>query len=178
LIFKPMHIPGAYVIGVQKNEDQRGFFARGWCRGEFEARGLPGQLTQLNISYNRRKHTLRGFHFQAPPHAEDKLIRCTHGAMYGVVLDLRPGSATHKRHASALLSRANGDMLVVPKGCASAFLTLEDDTDVIYLMSEPHQPASARGVRWNDPAFNVAWPVSTPAVISDRDESWPDYRDG
>ena len=136
MIFKPMDIPGAYVIGVQKNEDQRDFFARGWCRGEFEARGLPAQLTQLNISYNRRKHTLRGFHFQAPPHAEDKLIR------------------------------------------ASAFLTFEDDTDVIYLMSEPHQPASARGVRWNDPAFNVAWPVSTPAFISDRDESWPDFRDG
>lgn len=177
MIFKALAIPGVYVVGVEKNEDERGFFARGWCRGEFEASGLPSQLTQLNISYNRRKHTLRGFHFQVSPHQEDKLIRCTRGAAHNVVLDLRVGSPTYKRHASSVLSRANCDLLVVPKGCASAFLTLEDETDVIYLMSEQHQPAAARGVRWNDPTFGIAWPVSKPAVISDRDKTWPDFRD-
>ena len=175
MIFKEMEICGAYVVGVEKNEDQRGFFARGWCRNEFEINGLPGRLAQMNLSYNRKKHTLRGFHFQAPPNQEGKFIRCTRGAVHTVLLDLRQGSPTYKRHLNTVLSRANCDMLVVPKGCASAFLTLEDDTDVIYLMSARHQPQSARGVRWNDPAFAIAWPVPQPAVISDRDQSWPDF---
>jgi dTDP-4-dehydrorhamnose 3,5-epimerase len=175
VIFKKTEIPGAYLVKVEKYEDQRGFFARAWCQDEFEANGLPYQLAQMNISHNRARHTLRGFHFQAAPHQEDKLIRCTRGAAHNVLLDLRVASPTYKRHVTAVLSRVNCDMLVVPKGCASAFLTLEDDTDVIYLMSEPYAPLSASGVRWNDPAFAFNWPVPRPAVISERDKSWPDF---
>jgi dTDP-4-dehydrorhamnose 3,5-epimerase len=175
VIFEEMEIPGAYLVKVEKYEDTRGFFARAWCQHEFEANGLSYQLTQMNISHNRARHTLRGFHFQTVPHQEDKLIRCTRGAVHNILLDLRFGSPTYKRHVAAVLSRANCDMLLVPKGCASAFVTLEDDTDVIYLLSEPYAPLSARGVRWNDPAFAFNWPVPRPAVISERDESWPDF---
>jgi dTDP-4-dehydrorhamnose 3,5-epimerase len=174
--FKRTEIPAVYIVGLEKQEDERGFFARGWCQEEFDRQGLPKSVVQANISYNRHKHTLRGFHYQVPPSEEDKLLRCTHGAVYDVVLDLRPESPTYKRHTSVVLSGANYLMILVPKGCANAFLTLEDDTEVTYLASEFYAPHAERGVRWNDPTFAISWPVIEPAVISEKDRSWPDFK--
>jgi dTDP-4-dehydrorhamnose 3,5-epimerase len=175
MIFKKTKISGAYLIELEKHEDERGFFARGWCQREFEAHGLPHIVAQMNISYNRQKHTLRGFHYQLAPHQEDKVMRCTRGAIHDVVLDLRPESSTYKDHISVALTGSNGCALLVPKGCANAFLTLEDETEVTYLVSEFYAPDTERGVRWNDPVFKVEWPVVTPAVISEKDRNWPDF---
>ena len=174
MIFTETEIPGAYVVELQRHQDDRGFFARGWCQTEFKQHGLAHQVAQMNISYNRHKHTLRGFHYQLAPAQEDKLLRCTRGAVHDVLIDLRPDSPTYKRHIELELTAANYRMLQVPKGCANAFLTLEDETEVTYLVSEFYTPGAERGVRWNDPAFGIRWPFP-PAVISDKDRSWPDY---
>jgi dTDP-4-dehydrorhamnose 3,5-epimerase len=173
--FIQTEIPAVYIVSLEKREDERGFFARGWCQKEFDQQGLPTGVVQANISYNRHKHTLRGFHYQVAPSQEDKLLRCTRGAVHDVVLDLRPGSPTYKRHVSVVLTGANYLMVLVPKGCANAFLTLEDETEVTYLVSEFYHPDAERGVRWNDPTFSIRWPVSEPAVISEKDRGWPDY---
>jgi dTDP-4-dehydrorhamnose 3,5-epimerase len=176
MIFSETEIGGAYIVELQKFEDERGFFARGWCQKEFEDHGLPDRIAQVNISFNKHKHTLRGFHYQMYPHQEDKLLRCTRGSVCDVMIDLRPQSPTYKRHITVTLSGTNHRMLLVPKGCANAFLTMEDETEVTYLVSEFYAPAAERGVRWNDPAFAIRWPVAEPAVISDKDRSWPDYK--
>lgn len=175
MIFEKTEIPGATIVELQRYEDDRGFFARGWCQKEFEEHGLPGNVAQVNISYNRHKHTLRGFHYQIAPHQEDKLMRCTRGAVHDVLIDLRRDSPTFKRHLTITLSGANYRMLLVPKGCANAFLTLEDNSEVTYLVSEFYAPKAERGVRWNDPALGIEWPAE-PAVISDKDRSWPDFQ--
>lgn len=174
MIFNLTAIPDAYAVELEKRRDERGFFARGWCWYEFGDRGLPNSLVQMNISFNRRRHTLRGFHYQIAPHQEDKLLRCIRGALYDVMIDLRPHSPTYMCHIAVKLSASNYRMLLVPKGCANAFLTLADDTEVMYLVSEFYTPEAERGVRWNDPAFAIDWPVE-PAVISDKDRSWPDF---
>jgi dTDP-4-dehydrorhamnose 3,5-epimerase len=174
MIFNKTEIPGAYTVELEPRTDARGFFARGWCRREFSERGLPNRIVQMNISFNRCKHTLRGFHYQVAPNQEDKLLRCIRGAVHDVLLDLRPESPTFMRHLAVELSAANHRMLLVPKGCANAFLTLEDETEVTYLVSEFYAPAAERGVRWDDPAFGISWPAK-PAVISDKDRSWPDF---
>lgn len=176
MIFTPLAIPGAYVVELQKHQDDRGFFARGWCQAEFEAQGLPGHIAQINISYNRHQHTLRGFHYQVAPHEEDKLLRCTHGAVHEVLVDLRPSSPAYLHNLAVRLDATNRRMLVVPKGCAHAFLTLEDETELTYLASAPYHGAAERGVRWNDRVLGIRWPVAEPAVISDKDRNWPDYR--
>jgi dTDP-4-dehydrorhamnose 3,5-epimerase len=176
MVFNETDISGAFIVELQKFEDERGFFARGWCQKEFENHGLPGRIAQVNISYNRHKHTLRGFHYQVYPHQEDKLLRCTRGAVCDVMIDLRPESPTYKRHIRVTLGGTNHRMLLVPKGCANAFLTMENETEVTYLVSEFYAPAEERGVRWNDPAFAIEWPVAEPAVISDKDRAWPDYK--
>jgi dTDP-4-dehydrorhamnose 3,5-epimerase len=176
MIFSTTEIPDVYTVDLEKYSDNRGFFARGWCRDEFANRGLPDRLAQMNISFNRHKHTLRGFHYQVTPYQEDKLLRCVRGAVHDVVLDLRPNSSTFMRYTAVELSGASYRALLVPKGCANAFLTLEDETEVIYLVSERYAPAAERGVRWNDPAFRISWPA-TPAVISDKDRCWPDFVD-
>jgi dTDP-4-dehydrorhamnose 3,5-epimerase len=175
MYFTETEIPGAYVVELDKREDERGFFARGWCRNEFRQHGLAENVSQVNISYNRHRHTLRGFHYQVEPAREDKLLRCTRGAIHDVMIDLRPDSPTYMRHISLALSAENYKMLQVPKGCANAFLTLADDTEVTYLVSEFYTPSAERGIRWNDPAFGIRWPIARPAVISDKDRSWPDY---
>jgi dTDP-4-dehydrorhamnose 3,5-epimerase len=174
MIFVATEIPDAYVVELEKRADERGFFARGWCSREFGAHGLSNRVAQMNISSNRRKHTLRGFHHQVAPYQEAKLLRCVRGAVHDVVLDLRPHSPTFMRHAAVKLSAANYRMLLVPKGCANAFLTLADETEVTYLVSEFYTPAAESGVRWDDPAFSVNWPAA-PAVVSDKDRSWPDF---
>ncbi|WP_353646478.1 dTDP-4-dehydrorhamnose 3,5-epimerase [Mesorhizobium sp. WSM2239] len=175
MLFTTTDIPGAALVDLQKFEDDRGFFARGWCAREFAEQGFPHQIVQMNISYNLRKHTLRGFHYQLAPFGEDKLLRCIRGSIFDVLIDLRPESPAYKRYLTVELSAANGRMLVIPKGCANAFLTMEDETEATYLVSQFYTPAAERGVRWDDPTFAVKWPVPAPAVISEKDRSWPDF---
>jgi dTDP-4-dehydrorhamnose 3,5-epimerase len=174
MIFDATEISDVYTVELEKRSDDRGFFSRGWCWQEFSDRGLPSRIAQINISFNRRKHTLRGFHYQVAPYGEDKLLRCVRGAVHDVVLDLRSNSPTFMRHMAVELTATNYRSLFVPKGCANAFLTLEDDTEVTYLVSEFYTPAAECGVRWNDQAFRIDWPAK-PAVISDKDRSWPDF---
>lgn len=173
--FHPTRIAGVVEIYLEPVRDERGFFARSWCRTEFERHGLESALVQCNISFNARKGTLRGMHFQAAPFAETKLVRCTHGAVYDVVLDLRPESPTFKGWIAVTLSAKNRNMVYIPQGCAHGFLTLQDETEVFYQMSEYYNAESARGVRWNDPAFGIAWPDRL-EVISDRDQNYPDFK--
>lgn len=172
--FSETFLRGVFEIRVEPHCDERGFFARTWCQKEFEEHGLNPRVVQCNVSFNQRRGTLRGMHFQASPHAEAKLVRCTRGSVYDVVLDLRPGTPSYKQWVGVMLSAENRNMMYVPEGCAHGFITLEDDTEVFYQMSEFYDPPSARGVRWNDAAFGIVWPVET-AVISERDASYPDF---
>lgn len=167
-------IAGAYIVELDKHVDERGFFARGWCSREFADHGLCVRPEQMNISYNRHRHTLRGFHYQVAPYQEDKLLRCVRGGVHDVLLDLRPDSPTYMRHIALDLTADSHRMLLVPKGCANAFLTLHDDTEVTYLVSEFYTPVAERGIRWNDPAFGITWPAE-PRVISDKDRNWSDF---
>ena len=175
MIFTPTPIPGAFVIELEKREDERGFFARAWCQREFAAHGLNPSIAQVNISYNRHKHTLRGLHFQADPHGEDKLLRCTAGALHFVLVDLRRESPAYKTNIAVSLTATNYRMLYVPKGCANGFLTLADDSEVLYLISQFYEPGAERGIKWNDPALGVEWPIAEPAVLSEKDRNWPDF---
>ncbi|MFO0752927.1 MAG: dTDP-4-dehydrorhamnose 3,5-epimerase [Thermodesulfovibrionales bacterium] len=158
----------------ERIEDRRGYFSRTWCRKEFESRGLNPRLAQCNISYTRRRGTLQGMHYQEEPYGETKLVRCLRGRLYDVIIDLRPGSPTFREWLPATLSGENGTMLYIPEGFAHGFLTLRDDTEVFYQMSEYYRPDSARGVRWDDPAFGIRWPLAV-KVISERDKSYRDY---
>lgn len=175
MIFNETKLPGVFEIHLEPHCDDRGFFARSWCHKEFEAHGLNPKLVQCNVSFNERKGTLRGVHYQAEPRQEAKVVRCTAGAIHDVVIDLRPQSPTFKRWTSAALTAKNRRMLYVPEGCAHGFLTLEDETEVFYQMSEFYYPESARGVRWDDPAFQVRWPRAVEA-ISERDRTYPDFK--
>ena len=175
MIFNETKLPGVFIVEVQRLEDERGFFGRSFCRNEFAGRGLNPVVAQCNISFNRDTGTLRGMHYQDAPHAEDKLIRCTRGKLYDVIVDLRLKSPTLKQWIAAELTGDNRRMLYVPKGCAHGFLTLEDNTEIFYQMSEFYHPESARGVRWNDPAFGIQWPSGVQVILSERDRNWPDY---
>ncbi len=175
MLFHETNLPGVFEIHMEPRPDDRGFFARAWCQEEFEAHGLNPDLVQCSISFNLKKGTLRGMHFQAPPYAEAKVVRCTMGAIYDVVLDLRPSSPTFRNWIAVTLTAANRVMVYVPEGCAHGFLTLEDDSEVLYQMSEFYNAESARGVRWNDPAFQVSWP-SAPTVMSERDRAYQDFQ--
>jgi dTDP-4-dehydrorhamnose 3,5-epimerase len=175
MIFTEAPIPGAYVIDPERLEDERGFFARAWCQREFKAHGLNTELAQCNISYNRRKGTLRGMHYQSAPHTETRLVRCTSGAVYDVIVDLRLQSSTFKRWFSIELTAENRRMLYIPEGLAHGFLTLRDDTEVFYQMSEFYAPEFARGVRWNDPALGIEWPDKI-QVMAERDRLYPDFQ--
>lgn len=172
--FHNTSIGGAFEIDVEPICDQRGFFARSWCQEEFGAVGLNSRLVQCNVSYSKKKGTLRGMHFQHPPYEEVKLVRCVRGAIYDVVLDLRRSSPTFKKWVAAVLNADKHNMIYVPEGCAHGFLTLEDDTEVFYQMSEFYDEKAASGVRWNDPAFQIVWP-SAIEVISERDRNYPDF---
>lgn len=172
--FAETTLPGAFVIDIEPIEDQRGFFARTFCRQEFEKHGLNSELAQCNISYNRRKATLRGMHYQAAPRAEAKVVWCAAGAMHDVIIDLRPASPTFKRWYGVELSARSFRMLYIPAGFAHGFQTLEDDSVVSYQMSESYDAASARGVRWDDPAFGISWPEQV-VLLNERDRSFPDF---
>lgn len=174
MIFTPTSIRGAYVVEPERLEDERGFFARTWCEREFREAGLDPRVVQCNISFNGARGTLRGLHWQARPHEEAKLVRCTQGAIHDVIVDLRPNSPSYTGHFAIELSSTNRKALYVPGSCAHGFLTLEEDTEVFYQMSEFYVAEAARGVRWNDPAFGIEWPEPV-RVISERDASYPDY---
>jgi dTDP-4-dehydrorhamnose 3,5-epimerase len=174
VIFEETNLKGAFVVELEKLADERGFFARTWCEREFLKHGLNPRLVQCSTSFNAQKGTLRGVHYQAAPYEEAKLVRCTRGSIYDVIIDLRPASATFTKHFGTILDPHQGKMLYIPEGFAHGFLTLEDDTEVFYQMSEFYEPSSARGVRWNDPAFGIEWPASV-SVISDRDRDYPDF---
>lgn len=168
MIFTETKLKGAYIIDIEPVEDERGFFARSWCRKEFIELGLNPSQVQCNISYNKRKGTLRGMHYQAAPHQEAKVVRCTKGIIYDVIVDLRANSETFRQWTGVELSMENRRMLYVPEEFAHGFLTLEDDTEVYYQMSEFYFPECARGIRWDDPLFGILWPVKDP-IISDKD---------
>lgn len=172
--FKETKLKGAFIIEPERLEDKRGFFARTFCQQEFEAHGLNPRVVQCNISFNRRRGTLRGMHYQAPPHEEAKLVRCTRGAIHDVVIDLRPDSPTLGQHVAMVLTAENRKMLYVPEGCAHGFQTLEDNTEVCYQMTQLYVPECARGVRWNDPAFGIEWPPAKRTIL-ERDQTYPDF---
>lgn len=174
MIFTEPKLSGAYVIEPEHHHDERGFFARVWCQHEWEARGLNPRLVQCNVSFNKKRGTLRGMHWQRAPHAEAKLVRCTIGAIYDVIIDLRPDSATYKQYYALILTPENRTMLYVPEGCAHGFLTLSDNTEVFYQMSEFYRPESQAGVRWNDPTFGVQW-IDEVRVIAPRDMQYPNF---
>jgi dTDP-4-dehydrorhamnose 3,5-epimerase len=174
MIFQQTKLPGVFEIRIERVTDERGFFARSWCREEFEAHGLNPSLVQCNISVSKRKGTLRGVHYQAAPHWEAKLVRCTRGAIYDVAVDLRPESPTYKQWAAIVLTADDRNMAFIPEGCAHGFLTLDDETEVFYQMSEFYNAGSARGVRWDDPAFRIQWPAKV-EVISERDGAYPNF---
>ena len=174
MIFTKTNLEGAFVIEIQRLEDERGFFARTFCQREFQEHGLNPNLAQCNISYNKVKGTLRGMHFQAAPHQETKLVRCTQGAIRDVIIDVRPESPTYKEHFAINLTASEHNALYVPEGFAHGFLTLEPEACVFYQMSEFYTPSFARGFRWNDPAFQIEWHGEV-NVISERDANYPNY---
>lgn len=173
--FNAILIAGAFVIEAKEIADDRGFFARLFCREEFARHGLNPNHAQSSISFNPNRGTLRGMHYQAKPHEEAKVVRCTQGAAFDVILDLRRESPSFGKWHGAELSAANRRMFYIPEGCAHGFLTLRDSTEMHYQISEFQHPESARGVRWNDPAFEISWP-EPPRMMSERDRSWPDFR--
>ena len=173
MLFTETKLQGVYIIDPERIADERGFFARTWSHSEYADHGLNPTLAQCSISYNARRATLRGMHYQAAPYAETKLVRCTMGAIYDVIIDLRPESPTLREWVAVELSATNRRMVYIPPGFAHGFQTLEDRSEVFYQISEIYAPKFARGVRWDDPAFGVAWPEA-PQVIADRDRSYPD----
>jgi dTDP-4-dehydrorhamnose 3,5-epimerase len=174
MIFRETKLAGVFEIHIEPKADERGFFARMWCRQEFKQHGLNPNVVQCSISFNPRKSTLRGMHYQAAPHAEVKVVRCSSGAIYDVVIDLRTQSPTFKKWIGVTLTAANRNSVYIPVGCAHGFLTLDENSEVFYQMSEFHYPAAARGVRWNDPAFQIEWPEKI-ELISERDRTYPDF---
>ena len=177
MIFLETPLQGAYVIELEKLEDERGFFARSWCVREFATKGLDPHLVQCNVSFNKRKGTLRGLHYQIPPHAEVKLVRCTKGSLFDVIVDLRKDSPTFLKWVGVELTASNHRMLYIPKLFAHGFQTLEDDTEIFYQMSEFYEPAASKGLRWNDPRLGINWPDDCGAM-SQKDQAYSDIEAG
>ncbi len=175
MIFTETPLKSAYIIELEQIEDERGFFARSWCAREFAELGLNPNLVQCNVSFNKKKGTLRGMHYQASPHEEAKMVRCTKGSLYDVIVDLRKDSPTFKQWFSVDLTAENRKQLYIPEGFAHGFLTLEDGTEIFYHMTEFYHPESAKRIRWNDSAFQIKWPISD-WIISEQDRGYPDFR--
>lgn len=175
MFFKETFIKGVFLIEPDKIKDKRGFFARVWCKDEFKKRGLSFDLAQCSISFNKKKGTLRGMHYQIYPFEETKLVRVTRGSIFDVALDLREDSPTFLRWFGVVLSSDNRKMLYIPENVAHGFITLEDNTEVFYQISQFYNPKYSRGVRWDDPAFKIKWPIEV-KVISEKDKSYPDFR--
>ncbi len=175
MIFKETKLKGAFVIEMEKFGDERGFFGRALCQKEFEVHGLVLTVAQANLSYNKNKGTLRGLHYQSSPYQEVKIMRCIRGAIYDVIVDLRPDSPTYKQWLGVELTGDNYKTLYVPENFAHGYQTLTDDAEVFYPTSRFYAPESERGIRWDDPIFAIEWPEATPRIISDKDRRWPDY---
>lgn len=175
--FTETRLKRAFIIEPERLEDERGFFARTFCQKEFGAHGLNSKIVQCNVSYNKHKGTLRGMHYQAPPMAEAKLVSCTRGAIYDVIIDLRPESPTYCQWFAEELNAENSKMIYIPEGFAHGFQTLEDETEVFYQMSKFYSPEHARGVRWDDPVFGIEWPLNT-KIISEKDKKYTNYIKG
>lgn len=175
MLFVETRLRGAFFIDLNLDEDARGFFARSWCQQEFEEHGLDARLVQCNVSFNARRGTLRGMHYQGPPYAEARLVRCTMGAAYDVIIDLRPHSPTFRQWLATDLTAENRRAIFVPAGFAHGFQTVTDETEIFYQMSEFYHPELAAGVRWNDPGFGIRWPIHPP-ILSDRDAGYPDFQ--
>jgi dTDP-4-dehydrorhamnose 3,5-epimerase len=171
--FIPIDLAGAHVIEPEELRDERGFFARVWCAEELSSQGLEPRLAQASIAFSRKKGTLRGLHFQRPPHEEVKIVRCTRGAIHDVIVDLRPDSPSYLRWASVVLSAENRAMLYVPEGFAHGYQTLVDDTEVYYQMSQPYAPDAEGGIAWNDPTLAIAWPPVGRRIMSIKDRELP-----
>ncbi len=167
--FKETSIPGAFILSPERHEDDRGYFARAFCEAEFADAGITFHPVQSNVSYNRSAYTLRGMHYHAPPFEEAKLVRCSAGRLFDVVVDLRPDSSAYRKWVGVELSRNNGRSFFIPPGCAHGFLTLEDETEVFYQMSPAFEPGHDRGFHWNDPTIAIDWP-GFPRVISEKDQ--------
>jgi dTDP-4-dehydrorhamnose 3,5-epimerase len=174
MIFTPTRLAGMWLVEIEPYSDERGHFARTWCRREFEAHGLDTDLAQASLSFNRARGTIRGLHFQRPPHGEVKLVRCTRGAIFDVAVDLRPASPTRRQWQGFELTAENGMALYIPRGFAHGFQTLAPDSEVFYQISQFYAPEAASGVRYDDPAFAIAWPLPV-AAISPQDRAWPDH---
>jgi dTDP-4-dehydrorhamnose 3,5-epimerase len=174
MIFKETPLSGAYLVEVEKHIDSRGFFARTWCEQEFSDHGMTARVAQCNLAFNEKRHTVRGMHFQRHPHTEAKLVRCTRGRVLDVVVDLRKSSPSYKAWFGVELSDQNRRALYVPEGLAHGYMTLCDNTEILYQVSAPYHPESESGVRWNDKAFGIVWPCAHP-VISKKDAAFPDY---
>ena len=175
MIFTPTRLEDAYLIDVERHADERGFLARTFCEGEFAENGAPMRIVQSSTIHSPRRETLRGLHYQEAPHSEIKLVRCTRGSIFLVMVDLRPDSSTAGGWVGVELTAENERLAYVPEGFAQGYQTLEDDTEVLYQMSHPYVPDAARGVRWNDPAFGIDWPPARQRRISERDQVWPDH---
>jgi dTDP-4-dehydrorhamnose 3,5-epimerase len=175
MVFEETKLKDAFIIDIERIGDERGFFARAYCEKEFEKHGIPTGIVQANISYNKFKHTLRGLHYQAAPFGEAKLVRCTKGSIFDVIIDMRENSETFKQWISVELNENSHRMLYVPEGFAHGFMTLEDHTEVTYHVSEFYTPAAEKGIRWNDPEFQLKWPENI-EVISEKDKNWPDFK--
>ncbi|ADO58841.1 dTDP-4-dehydrorhamnose 3,5-epimerase [Paenibacillus polymyxa] len=176
MIFTETVLSGVYLIGLELLTDVRGHFARAWCQDEFKSHGLECSFVQCNISYNEKKGTLRGLHYQAPPYEEVKIVRCTKGSIYDVIVDLRPDSPTYKQWLSIELSDKNYKMLYIPKGFAHGYQTLSDNTEVFYQVSQMYKAEYARGVKWDDPEFNIEWPEEEKRIMSEKDQNCDRYR--
>lgn len=176
MIFKELDLKGVFIIEPEKKEDHRGFFARTFCSEEFRKHGLRDQFAQCNVSYSKKTGTLRGMHYQTAPYREAKLIRCTYGAIYDVMIDLRAESPTYKKWTGIKVTATHRQMLYVPEGFAHGFETLADHTEIFYQVSTPYSPQAERGIRWNDPAFGIQWPILV-SVISKKDEQHPLFSD-
>ncbi len=176
MIFTETKLKGAFIIDFKGFEDERGFFGRIWCKKEFEEHGLNSNAVQANVSYSKVKGTIRGMHYQIAPHQESKTLRCTYGSTYNVIIDLRPKSPTFKQWTSVELTAESYRMLYVPEGFANGFLTLEDHTAVHYVVTQYYAPGAEHGIRFNDPAFNIKWPM-TPVAVSDKDRNHPLFVD-
>lgn len=172
--FIPTKIHDSFIVEIEKNEDERGFFARTYDVNEFEKHGLNSKIVQCNINYTKKKGTVKGLHYQKSPFEEVKLIRCTRGSVFSVVVDLRPNSPTYKQSESIILSENEYCWRYIPEMCANGIQTLEDNTDLIYQVSEFYTPDSEDGLRWNDPSFQIEWPLP-PKFISKKDQSWPNF---
>ena len=176
MIFEETRFEGAYIIKLNPLVDERGFFARSWCKKEFSDMGLIDDFVQNNVSFNKHKGTLRGMHYQDKPFGEVKIVKCIRGSIYDVIIDLREDSETYMQWTSIELNEDNRNMLYIPSGFAHGFLTLTDNTEVFYQMSEYYQPSAARGVRYDDPVFKIEWPLNGKPLISEKDCTWPNFK--